>query len=310
MVFGAVIGEVFAFSFLYSALSQAPYFTTFVNIFVLNVIIWGSDHANDNPEQAILFHIFLPILSLINSYAGFKVGKKSGIHPVISPSGYEYNIGTIKDKKVEYIVEYMKIYSLHLFIFFFFGIISGVNLVAGRYEFGSGGMSPVGINPELSLALGLPILLISLIAIVVIIYLTSLDKDSKIVTEKYLILSMIPILPWALHDFGVTTLNLVVPYPNLMFLIGYFIALAVFGLLAYYIKTPGQKYDYYYMNMKNTKTLFKYIILFHFIGIGLANIVIIINGTSIPLDVAYMVLSVLIFYSLILIIVPINNKIK
>ncbi len=310
MVFGAVIGEVFSFSFLYAALSQAPYFTTFINIFVLNVIIWPSDHANDTSDQAILFHIFLPILSLINSYAGYKIGKESGIHPIISPNGHEYTVGLIKDKRVEYIVEYMKIYSLHLFIFFFFGIIAGVNITAGRLEFGSGGMSPVGINPELSLALGLPILLISLIAIIIIIYLTSLDNDSKIVTQKYLILSVIPILPWALHDFGVTTLNLVTPYPNLMFLIGYFIALAVFGVLAYYIKTPGHKYDYYYMNMKNIKILFKYVILFHFIGIGLTNIVIIINGTSIPLEVAYMALGVLILYSLILIIVPINDKRK
>ena len=313
MVFGSVVGQVFSFSFLYAALSQAPYFTTFINIFVLNVVIWASDHANDTPDQAVFFHITLSILSLIVSYAGYSIGEKTQPRKSISAMGYQENI--IEGKKFDVAFTGLftvakNMYLFHLFFLFFVAFIGSVNLVSGRYEFGGGGMSPIGCCPELTLALGIPLLIVSLIGIIVVTYRASLDKDIKIVSIKYLNLSVIPILPWATHDFTTTTLKWITPYPNIIMIIFYIISLLVYVVTIYFISTPSNIFDPYYKNRKNLDKFIKYIITLHFIGVLLANVTMILYGSSFPLEVAYIEFGLLIIYSFILIITPINNNIK
>ena len=313
MVFGSVIGQEFSVSFLYAGLSQAPYFTTFINIFVLAVIIWASDHANDSPKQAVFFHITLSIFSLIVSYAGAKIGETTQPTISISSDGFQENIVEKKKIDFEFIGLFTKaknMYLFHLFVLSFFGFVGGVNLVSGRYEFGGGGMSPIGCCTNLTLSLGIPLLILSLIGIIVTIYMASLDKDIKIISMKYLILSVIPMLPLATHDFSATTLKWVAPYPNLVMIAFYIVSLIVYLVAIFFISTPSNVFDPYYQNRKNLDKFIRYIITFHLIGVLLVNLTMIIYRSSFPLEVAYIEFGLLIIYSFGLMITPINNDIK
>lgn len=313
MVFGSVVGQVFSFSFLYAAISQDPYFTTFINLFVLNVVIWASDHAYDSPEQAVFFHITISILSLIVSYAGAKIGRSTQPRKTVSSMGFQENI--VEKKKLD--ITFTGLFTVaknmhlfHLFILFIVTFVGSVNLVSGRYEFGGGGMSPIGCCSELTFALGIPLLILSFIGLIVVIYMASLDKDIKIVSMKYLILSAIPMLPWATHDFAATTLNWVVPYPNLVMIAFYIVSLIIYLVAIYFTSTPSNILDPYYLNRQNLDKFVRYVVSLHLIGVLLANVTMIIYGSSFPLEVAYIEFGLLIFYSFILIVTPINNNVK
>ena len=313
MVFGSVVGQVFSVSFLYAAISQEPYFVTFINLFVLMVVIWGSDHANDTPDQAVFFHITMPILSLIVSYAGFKIGITTQPTRSISSVGFQENIVQKKKTDFDFIGLFTiakNMYLFHLFILSFVAFVGAVNLVSGRYEFGGGGMSQIGCCTELTLALGITLLILSNIGLIVTIYMASLDKDIKIVSMKYLILSVIPMLPWATHDFAATTLKWVAPYPNLVMIAFYIVSLIIYLVAIYFTSTPSNVLDPYYKNRENLDKFIRYIISFHFIGVLLVNLTMIIYGSSFPLEVAYIEFGLIIIYSFILMITPINNDIK
>jgi len=316
MVLIAIVGEISDFIKIYVGQSKNMDWGLSILLFVLYAILWPSDHSMDQPEPGLIFHVIYASLGLLLAFITYIYVFKIKFTKVIDLVDRDDNTVNLLSKKSNIEKSYFDVsttFYVRLFAIAMLAIIGCVNLFLGRYEFGSGGMSPIGACPSSKFYFGIPIVIVAGIIAGYAFFKILQIRREAIVSLKYILLNMLLPSSWMIHDI-LATESMLEPYGSaIIFFFCYLVIWILYGVLAYFIEVETKTsyiIDIYYKDFKNIMFLYRTLMLYNLLGTLITCIIIASFNSSSNFTGVYITAGLQVALGIVFCIIPVNKEIK